>query len=81
VSALAPALPAVAAADSAVPSASPPRNGGHHATVASPLVVGGELTSIDSRQLFANGNTLLIEHFGQRYTLRITRENKLILTK
>jgi hemin uptake protein HemP len=38
-------------------------------------------TSIDSRTLIPNGNTLVIEHGGQRYMLRITRENKLILTK
>lgn len=38
--------------------------------------------AIDSRQLFPPGqNTVLIEHGGQRYTLRLTRENKLILTK
>lgn len=37
---------------------------------------------IDSRQLFAPGqSTVLIAHGGQRYTLRLTRENKLILTK
>lgn len=36
---------------------------------------------IDSRELFRHGTTLQIEHAGQRYILRVTRENKLILTK
>jgi hemin uptake protein HemP len=36
---------------------------------------------IDSRLLFGDLKTVQIEHGGQRYTLRITRENKLILTK
>lgn len=34
-----------------------------------------------SSRLFGGAQTLSIEHAGQRYTLRITRENKLILTK
>lgn len=38
--------------------------------------------AIDSRSLFAPGQSIVfIEHGGQRYTLRLTRENKLILTK
>lgn len=38
--------------------------------------------SIDSRQLLPPGRTtLVIDHAGQRYLLRVTRENKLILTK
>lgn len=38
--------------------------------------------SIDSRQLLPPGQTtLVIDHAGQRYLLRVTRENKLILTK
>lgn len=36
---------------------------------------------IRSRDLFEGSNTLRIEHEGQTYLLRITRENKLILTK
>jgi len=36
---------------------------------------------IDSRELFRAGNTVQIAHAGQRYQLRLTRENKLILTK
>lgn len=38
-------------------------------------------TVIDSRQLFQGGNTVQIAHAGQCYQLRLTRENKLILTK
>lgn len=36
---------------------------------------------IDSRELLRGRNTVEIEHAGQRYQLRVTRENKLILTK
>lgn len=36
---------------------------------------------IDSSQLLQGANTLEIDHAGQRYLLRVTRENKLILTK
>lgn len=36
---------------------------------------------IDSRQLLGGAQSIEIEHAGQRYLLRVTRENKLILTK
>ncbi|MFZ2266730.1 MAG: hemin uptake protein HemP [Azonexus sp.] len=36
---------------------------------------------IESQQLLRGHNTLEIQHAGQRYLLRVTRENKLILTK
>lgn len=36
---------------------------------------------VNTESLFRTGNMVLIEHQGQRYQLRITRENKLILTK
>jgi len=36
---------------------------------------------IDSRHLLAGGRELVIEHAGQRYHLRLTRNDKLILTK
>ncbi|MCK6410995.1 MAG: hemin uptake protein HemP [Azonexus sp.] len=42
---------------------------------------GESKTCIDSRQLLGGRNLIEIEHAGQRYQLRITRENKLILTK
>jgi len=34
-----------------------------------------------SRTLFNQHNEVVIEHAGQEYRLRITRQNKLILTK
>lgn len=40
-----------------------------------------EAIIIDSRVLFGASKLVYIEHAGQRYTLRVTRENKLILTK
>ena len=36
---------------------------------------------IDSRRLLAGGRELLIDHAGQQYRLRLTRNDKLILTK
>ena len=37
--------------------------------------------SIDSTALFAGSNELVITHNGSAYRLRITRQDKLILTK
>ncbi|TAN79121.1 MAG: hemin uptake protein HemP [Gallionella sp.] len=36
---------------------------------------------VDSRELFRGGNEVVIAHKGEEYRLRITRQNKLILTK
>lgn len=36
---------------------------------------------LSSSDLFQGGNLICIEHLGQRYWLRLTRGNKLILTK
>jgi hemin uptake protein HemP len=36
---------------------------------------------IESEQILRGNSTVEIEHAGQRYLLRVTRENKLILTK
>ena len=36
---------------------------------------------LNSRQLFRDGKTVEIDHGEQRYTLRVTKDNKLILTK
>jgi hemin uptake protein HemP len=36
---------------------------------------------VDSRDLFKQDSTVHIDHSGHRYVLRVTRENKLILTK
>jgi len=40
-----------------------------------------ELPRIDSQALFGSGNELVIEHRGQEYRLRLTRNDKLILNK
>jgi len=37
--------------------------------------------SINSSEILGGASTVEIEHAGQRYLLRVTRENKLILTK
>jgi hemin uptake protein HemP len=41
----------------------------------------GQPPLISTEQLFQEQNTLRIAHEGKLYLLRITRENKLILTK
>lgn len=41
----------------------------------------GQPPLINTQQLFQDQNTLRIAHEGSFYLLRITRENKLILTK
>jgi hemin uptake protein HemP len=38
-------------------------------------------TRLDSGAILRGASTVEIEHAGQRYLLRVTRENKLILTK
>ncbi|WP_306606711.1 hemin uptake protein HemP [Azonexus sp.] len=48
---------------------------------ANPAPVAGNLLRLDSDQILRGANTVEIEHAGQRYLLRVTRENKLILTK
>lgn len=37
--------------------------------------------AVESRELLRNSRQLVILHGGQRYLLRLTRDNKLILTK
>lgn len=36
---------------------------------------------LDSTKLLQGASSVKIQHAGQRYLLRVTRENKLILTK
>lgn len=36
---------------------------------------------VESREILQGASTVEIQHGGQRYLLRVTRENKLILTK
>lgn len=59
--------PAIDAARTAVPQQA------NRATGDSPLLSSGTL--------FAGSRQVRIDHHGQTYTLSITRENKLILTK
>jgi hemin uptake protein HemP len=40
-----------------------------------------DLPRIQSHDLLRGNNLILIEHAGDRYYLRMTRNNKLILTK
>lgn len=47
----------------------------------SPTTSAGNLPRIGSEEILRGSNTVEIEHAGQRYLLRVTRENKLILTK
>ena len=46
-----------------------------------PAQLTGEVLSLQSADLFREARTVCIEHAGQRYLLRLTKENKLILTK
>jgi hemin uptake protein HemP len=40
-----------------------------------------EIRRVPVRELLHNSNEIIIEHNGQSYNLRITRNDKLILTK
>lgn len=46
-----------------------------------PASCGRPSQHIDSRRLMAGANELVIDHAGQQYRLRLTRNDKLILTK
>jgi len=46
-----------------------------------PFAVLNENRTIDSNALFKNGDVVFIQHRGERYSLRRTRNGKLILTK
>ena len=47
----------------------------------SPSKLAPEQPRVDSRRLLAGGRELVIDHAGQEYRLRLTRNDKLILTK
>ncbi len=50
--------------------------------VSEPLECGiGLPKKVTSAALFAGNRTLVIEHLGAEYQLRLTNQNKLILTK
>lgn len=46
-----------------------------------PADSGADTSVVSSRELLGRNKRLEIEHNGERYTLRITSNNKLILTK
>lgn len=46
-----------------------------------PLASGNDRPRVNSSDLLQGTSAVEIEHAGQRYLLRVTRENKLILTK
>ncbi|MBP5987729.1 MAG: hemin uptake protein HemP [Azonexus sp.] len=49
---------------------------------APPPVASSELRPrLDSEEILRGNSAVEIDHAGQRYLLRVTRENKLILTK
>jgi len=46
-----------------------------------PFAVPSKNKTIDSNALFTNGDVVFIQHQGEQYRLRRTRNGKLILTK
>ncbi|HOI51976.1 hemin uptake protein HemP [Azonexus caeni] len=48
---------------------------------ANPVPNNSNILRLESGEILRGANTVEIEHAGQRYLLRVTRENKLILTK
>jgi hemin uptake protein HemP len=46
-----------------------------------PFAIPNENRTIDSNTLFTNGDVIFIQHQGEQYSLRRTRNGKLILTK
>lgn len=56
-----------------IPSAQPNR--------AAPTSPSNGAQRIESHRLLAGGRELVIDHAGQEYRLRLTRNDKLILTK
>lgn len=62
----------------------PPTNAASHAgsvPYVAPALRSMTSQRIDSRRLMSGSNELVIEHAGQEYRLRLTRNDKLILTK
>ena len=50
-------------------------------TLTPPSALNPPRPRIDSTEILRGANAVEIEHGGQRYILRVTRENKLILPK
>ena len=59
-----------------LPSTLPRRDAG-----TAPNTISESTRRMDSRTLLAGARELVIEHLGQHYHLRLTRNDKLILTK
>ncbi len=53
----------------------------HAPPYTTPAATPGANPVYPSQRLFQGGNVVWIEHEGERYTLRRTRQGKLILTK
>lgn len=68
--------------DHHVPAPSPAPTTTHASALAErPVHTFATAKRIGSVQLLSGGNELVIEHAGQEYRLRLTRNDKLILTK
>lgn len=59
----------------------PPRAGGPTPGTESPSATAPPPETISSATLLQGARALYIQHEDTRYTLRLTRQNKLILTK
>jgi hemin uptake protein HemP len=64
---------------SAAPGDNARTKAGSAATAARSLAISGN--RIDSRELFATEREIIIAHGEENYRLRLTSQNKLILTK
>jgi hemin uptake protein HemP len=59
-----------------------PEDRGMEVTASAPQIgVHSQTPQIDSRALMSGGRKLLIDHEGEIYTLQVTRQGKLLLTK
>jgi hemin uptake protein HemP len=58
-----------------------PESGSAQSTSATPRMIGIAGHKIDSRDLFIGTREVIIHHGGEVYRLRLTSQNKLILTK
>jgi hemin uptake protein HemP len=56
-------------------------SGSHQSTSPSPRMISVAGHKIDSRDLFIGTREVIIHHGGEVYRLRLTGQNKLILTK
>ena len=59
----------------------PPESGSHQSTSSNPRTISIAGHKLDSRDLFIGTREVIIHHGGEVYRLRLTSQNKLILTK